>query len=257
MRLLRSVLLAFSMFSRLPVPKVAWEEENMRYMLAGFPLIGAVIGLGLFVWSRLCQGLGFNTILTATGLSLIPLAITGGIHLDGFCDTIEALSSHAQPSRKCEILKDPHIGAFAVMGLVAYLLLYFALCTELPLTPQILWLLTCVHVLSRVLSAFSVVFFAKQSGSGSLRSFADAAQNAVVCPILYCLLVGCAAVLLAFSPVVGTLMLLSAGGCLAWLKSISIKEFGGMRGDLAGFFLQVFEMTSLAILVLGIKGGLL
>ena len=37
MKLLRSIALAFSMFSRLPVPKVDWNEENMRYMICALP----------------------------------------------------------------------------------------------------------------------------------------------------------------------------------------------------------------------------
>ena len=44
MTLLETAAVAFAMFSALPVPKIEWNERNMRYAMAAFPLIGAVIG---------------------------------------------------------------------------------------------------------------------------------------------------------------------------------------------------------------------
>ena len=116
MKIMRNITVAFSMFSQIPMPRVAWNDENMRYMLCAFPLIGVVIGLCLWAWTGVCILLGINTILFAAGMTLIPVAVTGGIHLDGFSDTVDALSSHAAPEKKREILKDPHAGAFAVIG---------------------------------------------------------------------------------------------------------------------------------------------
>lgn len=255
MKILSSILLAFSMFSRLPTPKVEWKPENMRYMMVGFPLIGGVIGLLLLVWTQICQIFMFGTALTACGLTLLPIAVTGGIHLDGFCDTVDALSSHAEPKRKCEILKDPHAGAFAIIGLGAYLLLYFALCCELLISNRIIALLLCSHILSRVLSAFSVVSLPCENGSGTLHSFADAAHKKAVSVILWFMFFGCVTAILMLSPIGGALMIISASSCFWWLSQIAKKEFDGMRGDLAGYFLQLCELLSLAMIVISVKGG--
>ena len=43
--LLASCAIAFSTYSRLPMPQVAWSERNMRYLLAFFALVGAAVGL--------------------------------------------------------------------------------------------------------------------------------------------------------------------------------------------------------------------
>ena len=59
--------------------------------------------------------------------ALLPLLVTGGIHLDGFLDVADARSSHQSRARKLEILKDSHVGAFAVIAMGCYLLLYTAL----------------------------------------------------------------------------------------------------------------------------------
>lgn len=255
MTVLRSVALAFAMFSRLPVPKADWNAQNMRYMMAGFPLVGAVVGLLLFGWAAVCRWLNLGAVLTACGLTLIPIAVTGGIHLDGFCDTVDALASHAEPVRKREILKDPHMGVFAAIGLMSYLLLYFSFCHALVLSRRTLVLLLCAQVLSRVLSAFSVISLPCEDGAGTLHSFADAADKRTVFAVLIVILAACAAAVLATSPAGGALMLLAAAGSFWRLMRVAAKEFGGMRGDLAGWFLQLCELFCLGALVISQKGG--
>ena len=53
MHLIRSFLIAFSTYSRIPVPQVEWTEENRRYAMCFFPLVGAVLGLILWGWLAL------------------------------------------------------------------------------------------------------------------------------------------------------------------------------------------------------------
>ena len=53
------------------------------------------------------------------GLAII-LLVTGGIHMDGYMDTMDALHSYGNREKKLEILKDSHIGAFAVIMTVLY-----------------------------------------------------------------------------------------------------------------------------------------
>ena len=95
--------------------------------MCAFPLLGAVLGLLLLAWSALADLLTLTPQLRAAGAVLLPLAYTGGIHMDGFCDTCDALASHQDRARKLEILKDSRVGAFAVLGCVSYLLLQYAL----------------------------------------------------------------------------------------------------------------------------------
>ena len=90
MVVLETVCVAFAMFSALPVPRIDWNERNMRYAMAAFPLIGAVIGA---LWC-VCGALPLPDMLRAAGFCLIPVAVTGGIHLDGYADTSDALSSY-------------------------------------------------------------------------------------------------------------------------------------------------------------------
>ena len=43
--MLNSLFSAFLMYSRIPVPQVEWKEENRRYSLCFFPVIGVVLGI--------------------------------------------------------------------------------------------------------------------------------------------------------------------------------------------------------------------
>ena len=127
MIVLQTVAVAFAMFSAVPVPQFNWTEKNMRYAMCAFPLIGVVIGLLWF----LCGVLPLPGAARAAGFCLIPVWVTGGIHLDGYADTCDALSSYGDREKKLEILKDPHCGAFAVIRLCSYFAAYLALCREL------------------------------------------------------------------------------------------------------------------------------
>ena len=195
--LFQTVAVAFSMFSAVPMPQFPWDAKNMRYALCAFPLIGVLIGGLGWLWWLACGWLGFPALVRGAGLCLLPLWVTGGIHLDGYCDTHDALASHAGPEKRQEILKDPHIGAFGVMRLCGYLLVSFVLWATLPDYAGVpIWL---SFVLSRC----------RLRGMG---------------------------------------MALAALGIFVHYRRKSEREFGGLSGDLAGWFLQRAELGMLAAL---------
>ena len=102
--MLRSLLSAFLMYSRIPVPQVEWKEENRRYSLGFFPLVGAVTGGLVFLWRLLCGNISAGPWIFAAGAVLIPVLVTGGIHLDGFCDVTDAKASYGDREKKLEIM---------------------------------------------------------------------------------------------------------------------------------------------------------
>ena len=66
--------------------------------------IGLLIGLICWALSAICAGLGSPAIFRAALLCAAPVIITGGIHLDGYADTCDALASHADRQKKLENL---------------------------------------------------------------------------------------------------------------------------------------------------------
>ncbi|MEA4869080.1 Adenosylcobinamide-GDP ribazoletransferase [bioreactor metagenome] len=246
---LHSIATAFMMFSRVPMPRTEWKPEHMRYTLAGFPLVGVALGLLLALWWLLCRWLAFDSIFFGAGVALLPVLFTGGIHLDGFCDTVDAISSHAEPEKKKAILKDPHVGAFAVIGVASYLIADFALGTQLDGDHLSVVILFCIPVMSRAVAGYCSVS-AQSSGAGLLSGMADAAAETKTKSALTACFIVTAIAMLAVSPLAGLFVTLGAG-LSGWLVGrMAKKEFGGMSGDLAGYLVQVSELVMLGLLIL-------
>lgn len=240
-----TIAVAFSMFSAIPMPQVEWSPKNMRYALCAFPLVGAVVGALLAVWAFLADGLGAPAILRGAGFTLIPVFITGGIHLDGFADTCDALSSWAGPEKRREILSDPHLGAFAAIKLCGWFIAYFALSCALRPEPRALLCWGLSFVLSRAMSGLAVAWFPLAKDTGLAHSFASSADKKRVRIVLValCLLLGLA---------VGVLcpLMLVCFLVFFYYKRMAAQKFGGLTGDLAGWFLQTAELFMLGALVL-------
>ena len=126
---------AFSMYSTVPMPQVPWQADTMRYLFCFFPWVGLLIGGLCLGWAWLCRAWHAGEMLFAGGMTLLPLIVSGGIHLDGMVDTADALYSRRETEKKLEILKDPHVGAFGVIVCGGYLLASFALWGQLYTSP--------------------------------------------------------------------------------------------------------------------------
>lgn len=245
MKQVNSFLVAFSMYSRIPVPQPDWERSSMDYVMCYFPFVGTV--LGALAW--LCfQGgrlLGLSPLLLGAVLTALPLWISGGIHMDGYMDTRDALASCGDKEKKLAILKDSHTGAFAVMGCGLYLLLSFgAWCAVKP--GQGLLCVCLGYTVSRTLSGLSVLCFPKAKKSGSyVTMFAKRASKGRAVLFLALLLVLEGVLLLWLGGWRGGLSAAAAAAVFGWYYYMSRKQFGGITGDLAGYFVQLCELAVL------------
>lgn len=71
----------------------------MRYAICFFPAVGILCGAALWLWSVIARATGMSGVLFASVAACLPILVTGGIHMDGYLDTVDALSSH-QPREK-------------------------------------------------------------------------------------------------------------------------------------------------------------
>ena len=213
----------------------------MRYAMCFFPMIGVVIGAVMYLAGWLLDKTSVGGLFRGVVFTLIPIIITGGIHMDGFMDTMDALGSWGDREKKLEILKDSHAGAFAILGMGCYLMWSVAVWSELP--AEVLRVCGVSFVLSRALSGYSVVTFPAARNSGLLKMFQDGAQKKVV-RITMCLYVAAAVIMMA---VMNARAMTGAvtGVMIAFLYYIVVsrKQFGGVTGDLAGFFLETAELA--------------
>ncbi len=245
MSVINSFFSAILMYSRLPAPNVEWNEENRRYSLVFFPFIGAVIGGVLILWKMICDYFSFGKFLYAAVCTVIPVMITGGIHIDGFCDVNDAVSSFAEKEKKLEIMKDPHVGSFAIIKLCIYFLIQTALFSEAEsLSAMIICALGFIQ--SRAFSALAAVTLPNARGEGSLHNFTKPAHKkvTVAAEIFYILLtLGLSLFIDAKSAAAA---FLCGIGIFVYYVFFSKKNFGGITGDLAGYFLCLYEIWFLA-----------
>lgn len=244
--MLKGLIMAFSMYSRIPMPHIAFREENMRYVMVFFPAVGLVIGLVQWLAFFLTTA-AKDSILRACCLMMLPLLISGGIHFDGFLDTTDAVHSYGDAVKKRQILKDPHMGAFAFLYGTLYLLLSFALWHAA--VPEAVPALGCGYVLSRILSGASVLTFPK-SQAGSVRNFSDKADSRAVM-----MLIAEGVILLAFLFCIADIryalaVSLSQTFVFVYYRFRIVPAFGGTSGDLCGWFLSVAELVMLMAAVL-------
>ena len=252
-RIVNGFSAAFSMYSKIPMPHTEWDKETMKYFLCYFPLIGVVIGALMLGWDYL-HGLAFDSdILRASILVLIPVAVTGGIHVDGYLDTSDALSSYKSMEEKLEILKDSHTGAFAIISGILYFLVLFGLYAETG--TEELRVLAIGFVLSRAMSGLAVVTFRMAKNTGLAASFSEMAVKKRVAVEMVLYIAVCCIAMAVIDPLTGCMRILGAFVAFFWYHSMAYRKFGGITGDLAGFFVQVCELLmALAAVIAGAIG---
>lgn len=250
MKILDSMFVALAMYSKLPVPQVEWHKKSMAYALAFFPLVGVFCGCWLLLWHWLAEALGFGSFMWAVGALLGPLVITGGIHLDGFCDVTDALSSWQTRERRLEILKDSHIGAFALIGASCYLLAYLAVWTEIEPTFEACYFVGLGYILCRTLSGLSIARLRCAKTSGLAATFANNADKSGVTICLLLWLAVVSALLFWLNWLWAVCGLAVAAICFVYYRWLSYSKFGGINGDLAGWFLQILELGWLLMILL-------
>ncbi len=236
----KSVTVAFSMYSRIPMPRFRWETEDMRYDLCFFPWVGGVIGILEYLWFL---GVArFEIALTAATLIAlsIPILVTGGFHLDGFMDTCDALSSWRTREERLQILSDPHIGAFAVIRLALFGLIYGAALSELTaeLPNSVGWSFS-LSLPQRVHGGRLSKSEENRAGPNGIgyRGAKDCVHPSAARRALRRL-----DDVAVSGPAGGTVLAIALLGTLHYRHFCGTK-FGGITGDLAGWFLCRMELA--------------
>ena len=240
------------------MPGAEWTLENISYAMCFFPWTGGVIGAVTWgIWELKewagGQGIVFGDFFWTALLVLVPLMITGGIHMDGFLDTQDARSSYQPRERKLEILKDAHTGAFAVISCGVYLLAYAGIYSSL--TEESVKVIAVSFVLSRTLSGISVLCFPQAREKGLAATFSENAAKRTGKVVLGIYLVLLCAGIVWIGKISGVICLAAAAMTFLYYYRMSVKIFGGITGDLAGYFLQLCEIFMAAAVVVSDVAG--
>ena len=232
-----------SMFCSIPVPQV-WDEKAKDKMLLFLPIVGLEIGA---IWAGiawLCRLLNLPTMITTLVLSAYPYIVTGFLHLDGYMDVTDAVKSWRDLEKRREILKDSHVGSFAVIGLVLLMISQFAFFASTPADANYL-ILIFIPAVSRCCSSLAVTGLKSMSTS----QYADQKKprsHMVALIIILCVF------LAAGSLICGKYGLVLAGCLVGYGLALlrAYRSLDGMNGDISGYCLTIGELCAVAVFAL-------
>lgn len=245
---MKALMIAFSMYSKIPMPCFMWEEKDRKQAMCFFPVVGVAVGaVFFFLFQVLCR-LEVGRLVRGAVLLSVPLLITGGIHMDGFLDTCDARASYGDRERKLEILKDSHVGAFAVIYGGLLMILLFASFTAFEEKEAAAMAVS--FVLSRSLSGLSVAVFPGARERGMLADFMKDTNRRRIAAVMVLYMAAAGTLLWIIGPVCFALVF--AGAFLVFFHycHVVFSEFGGVTGDLAGYFLTLCELVMALFLAL-------
>jgi adenosylcobinamide-GDP ribazoletransferase len=231
------------MFCAIPAPQF-WNEQAKDKMLLFLPMVGLEIGALWAVLAWLCSLLNLPVFVAGLILCAYPYIVTGFLHLDGFMDVTDAVKSWRDLERRREILKDSHVGSFAVIGIVLLMLAQFALFASVSAEADVR-ILIFIPAVSRCCSSLAVTGLKPISTS----QYADQKKPKVHLIIL--------AVLLCSFLVAGFLLCGKCGfalaGCLIGYGFALLRAYrslDGMNGDISGYALTIGELCAVAVYAL-------
>ena len=232
-----------SMFCSIPAPQI-WDDKAKDKMLLFLPVVGLEIGSrwALLAWA--CRVLNLPVLITGLILSAYPYIITGFIHLDGYMDVTDAVKSWRSLERRREILKDSHVGSFAVIGIALLMIAQFVLFASASdhANPFILIFIPAV---SRCCSALAVTGLKPMSTS----QYADQQKPKSHMVVLMVMLM----IFLAAGFLLCGKFGFSLVGCLigyGFALWRAYKSLEGMNGDISGYALTIGELCAVAVYAL-------
>lgn len=233
-----------SMFCAIPVPCRVWDEQARDKMVTCLPLVGLEIGAIWCALRWLCQLLPLPGPVEGLILGAYPFLVTGMIHLDGFMDVTDAVKSCRDLSRRREILKDSHVGSFAVIYVALLLLAQLTVFASLPEEAPI-GVLCLIPAVSRCGSALAVTLLPAMSTS----QYAGQKKNRGQIWFLTGLL---AIFLLAGFCLWGRYGLVPLGVVAGYAVALrrGYRSLEGMNGDIAGYALTIGELWGAAVYAL-------
>lgn len=230
-----------SMFCAIPCLSRVWDEEARDKMLLFLPAVGLEIGAIWALLAWLCRYLALPAVVQGVVLGAYPFVVTGFIHLDGFMDVTDAVRSCRDLARRREILKDSHVGSFAVIGIVLLALCQTALFASARAAAS-LRTLVLLPAVSRCGSALAVTVLRPMSTSQYAAQKKPKSHVIILCAQL--------AVYLAAGFLAGWKTGLALCGCLAGYALALRKAFrslDGMNGDISGYALTFSELCGAAV----------
>ena len=239
-----------------------WCEKDFSDSVRYFPLIGLVLGIIYTAFAALLLSfLPQNGILlphhvVAAILLILPILLTGGLHCDGFMDTMDGLFSGRSRERMLEIMKDSRVGANGVFAFVLLMIFDWSILLDLLQSAWLFPALFVMPIVSRLMMVVAISAFPYARPVGMGKAFKDGGTKSVLYGAFFYTLI------LVFFPGVAAcffgIIPLDAVGLSSWLFSMTAvilaallftiffasyvtRHLGGLTGDVYGAITTLTE----------------
>ena len=219
------------------------SREEISGSMAYFPLVGAVQGLILVAADYVLGEFLPGGIVSAL-LVLILLVTNGGLHLDGFADTVDGLAGGREREERLRIMRTGTVGALGVAFTVLLLLLKYLSLDALAsgYRAGVLFLFPVIGRWAMVPLSYWSVYARPTGGIGE--AFTGAGLSTLLISTAF------TAVLSVFILGMPGVFLLTFLGAAAFLFSVLFHwKLGGVTGDVFGFCSEVSEVIFLLMVI--------
>ena len=236
---MKRLILAIQFLTIVPIKKgMRSDKDDLAGSMVFFPVVGAMQGACLAALDY-----GLIQILPQTVVSAVLLAVlaflNGGLHLDGFADTVDGLAGGNTSDERLRIMRDSSVGALAVVALILLILIKFLSINELHGSGRI-----AVIVIFPVIGKWCMVLLsclappARKDGLGA--SFAANSYSTLAAATG--LTIAASWLLLGLS----SLAIMGVMAVWSYLAAMFFKrKLGGVTGDVFGFHCELSEGLTL------------
>lgn len=245
---MESFFIGLQFLTRIHVVKqTVWTEEAFGKSVRYFPLVGLTLGIiyGAAAMALTALpvhfGCDFPAHVRAAVLAALPFLLTGGIHCDGFMDTVDGIFSGRRRERMLEIMKDSCTGSFAVTAFGILLLLQYAVLLDMPAAALPTAMLV-MPVIGRLMMTAGISLFPYARPEGMGKAFGRyAGRRSCVLIFVY------TAAILALSGWQALLAAGAAGVFTLWFGRYVTGLLGGLTGDVYGAICTISELIVLIV----------
>ncbi|MEX1019304.1 MAG: adenosylcobinamide-GDP ribazoletransferase [Litorilinea sp.] len=246
----RRMGLALGFLTVIPMPNLPYSPAEMGRAGVWFPWVGLLMGGALWATHAAATAL-FAPWLAAVAVVGCWAVLTGALHLDGLADCCDGLLPPVAQERRLEIMRDPRVGAFGVVGLVLFLAAKIGVVAELG---QAGWVLLLAPVWARWL----LLWLARQPAArpgGMGAAFGDALTGRIVGQAA---LLPVALLLLSISGLIPAWggsawasgwaavgAVVAATLCMGAIIRFARARIGGVTGDVLGLGVELCELSVL------------
>ncbi len=235
-------LLALQFLTRIPLPlNITISDHQWGRTVLYYPLIGLVIGGFLSLIPLLAPNLSVN--IQAALLLSFWVLITGGLHLDGLADCADGWAGGLNNRTKTlKIMKDPHIGALAVVILILVLGTKWVALSELLAQKNHFFSLIIIPILGRssILLLMATSPYTSPNGlAENLNKYFPKKEAFII--LFLCTILGFYSV--GFWAVLWAIMLIFS------IRFLAQQRLGGVTGDVYGASVELVETILLLAVI--------